>query len=303
VITGANSGLGFESAKALAGRGAHVIMAARDGVKNELAARTIRAAHPDAQLELRPLDLADLAAVRAFADALVAEGRAVDVLMNNAGVMAIPRRTTRDGFEMQLGTNHLGHFALTAWLLPALARAPAPRVVNVASMAHLQGRIDFDDLQGEQRYEPWARYAQSKLANLLFTYELDRRARRAGHALTAVAAHPGYTATNLQYVAPAMSGSRLMFGLMRVGNATVAMAGPRGALSQVRASVDPDVRGGDYYGPRGLGGLRGWPSKTRSNAASRDEGVAQRLWEVSRELTGAEFDALDRPPTPAGGPA
>lgn len=198
VVTGANSGLGLEATKALAARGATVVMACRDPARAQGAATAVREAVPGAHLEVMALDLASLTSVAAFAGEVTAKHRAIDVLMNNAGVMALPRALTPDGFELQLGTNHLGHFALTLRLLPALEAAAAPRVVTVASTAHRMGRIDFDDLMGERRYKPWPAYGQAKLANLLFAYELERRLRAAGHKALSVAAHPGYSATNLR---------------------------------------------------------------------------------------------------------
>ncbi|MEW6431155.1 MAG: oxidoreductase [Myxococcota bacterium] len=289
VVTGANSGLGLAATKALAAKGATVVMACRDPGRAEAAADGIRADVPQARLELRALDLASLDSVAAFAADVAKAHPAIDVLMNNAGVMALPKSRTKDGFETQLGTNHLGHFALTLRLLPALEAAAAPRVVVVASSAHRWGRIDFDDLMGEQRYAPWPRYGQSKLANLLFAYELERRLRAQGRKAIAVAAHPGYSATNLQHVAPKLTGSRAMGWLMDVGNAVLAMDAAQGALPQLRAATDPGVKGGEYYGPDGWFELRGWPVRVDSTPASKDEAVARRLWETSEALTGVAF--------------
>ncbi len=286
VVTGANSGLGLDATRALAAKGATVVMGCRDTARAEAAAASVRAEVPHARLEVRPLDLASLASIARFAADVSAAHPAVDVLMNNAGVMALPRANTQDGFDVQLGVNHLGAFALTLRLLPALEAAPAARVVAVASNAHRLGRIDFDDLHGERRDRPWARYGQSKLANLLCTYELERRLRALGRRAIAVAAHPGYTDTNLMHVAPRMTRARLMGWVMRAGGVVLAMPAAQGTLPQLRAATDPTVRGGEYYGPDGLFELRGAPVKVDSSAASKDEAVARRLWEVSEALTG-----------------
>ncbi len=251
LITGANSGLGFEAAKLLAQRGARAIMAVRDPVKGERAAVEIRRAVPAAQLELLSLDLASLASIRAAAAVFARDHNRLDVLINNAGVMAIPRRTTADGFEMQLGVNHLGHFTLTGLLLPILEQTPGARIVTVSSGMHIFGRINFADLQGERAYQPWLAYGQSKLANLLFAYELQRRLAAAGRQAISVAAHPGYAATNLQAVGPQMAGSALGQRLMAFANRFFAQSAAWGALPLVYAAVSPDVCGGDYSGPDG----------------------------------------------------
>ncbi|MBK9179038.1 MAG: SDR family oxidoreductase [Acidimicrobiales bacterium] len=293
VVTGANSGLGFHTARVLAARGAHVVLASRSADKAADAMALIRVDTPGADLDVLPLDLADLASVRAFAQRFADAHDRLDVLVNNAGVMATPYRRTADGFELQLGTNHLGHFALTGLLLPSLLAAPAPRVVTVSSGAHQMGRIDFDDLQGERRYRTWPAYGQSKLANLLFAYELARRVGAAGLPLVSAAAHPGYSATNLQAVGPRMSGAGLTERLAAIGNRLLAQDAARGALPQLYAATMPDVRSGDYYGPDGLLEMRGWPEQVSSSARSKDEAVARRLWHVSEELTGVRYDALD----------
>ncbi|MCX7706476.1 MAG: oxidoreductase, partial [Anaerolineae bacterium] len=286
LITGANSGLGFEAARLLAAKGARVILAVRDVTKGERAATDIRRGVPAADLAVLRLDLASLVSIRSAAtEVLRAEDR-LDMLINNAGVMAIPRRLTADGFEMQFGVNHLGHFALTGLLLPLLLRTPAARVVTVSSGAHVLGRIHFDDLHGERRYHPWAAYAQSKLANLLFAYELQRRLAAAGQRTISVAAHPGYAATNLQRVGPEMSGSKLGGWLMAASNRLLAQSAAMGALPEVYAATSPDVQGGDFIGPDGALGQRGFPKKVRSSARSYDLVAAARLWAVSEALTG-----------------
>ncbi len=290
IVTGANSGLGFEAARLLAGRGARVTLAVRNTAKGAAAAQSIRAAFPDAQLEVRSLDLADLSSIRHFASAFRTTHDWLDILLNNAGVMAIPRRETSDGFEMQFGANHLGHFALTGLLLPMLQVKSAARIVTVSSGVHVAGNINFDDLHGKRRYNNWLAYAQSKLANLLFAYELQRRLEQAGSPALSVAAHPGYAATNLQAVGPAMTGSRGSQALMRTANRTLAQSADMGALPLVYAAVGAEVQGGDYYGPGSLMGLRGFPVKSRSSRRSCDHVLAARLWAVSEELTGVTYD-------------
>jgi NAD(P)-dependent dehydrogenase (short-subunit alcohol dehydrogenase family) len=284
IVTGANSGLGAITARELARAGASVVLACRNTEKGDAAAAEIRAAAPDSQVRLAALDLGDLASVREFAGREGGDG--LDLLVNNAGVMAPPRRETADGFELQLGTNHLGHFALTAQLMPALLAAPAPRVVTISSSAHRTGRIDFDDLQSEHGYKRWRAYGQSKLANLLFCFELDRRARAAGLALKSVAAHPGYSATNLQTSGPE---SKLDRATMWVTNRVIAQSAEQGALPSLYAATVPDLESGSYVGPDGFMEGRGHPKLVGSTERARDEATARRLWEVSEELTGAEF--------------
>lgn len=288
VITGANSGLGLRSAEALARRGATVVLACRDPQRGEAARDAVAAvASAEAPVLVR-LDLSDQQSVRACAERLAAQLDRVDVLMNNAGIMAVPLRRTAEGWESQFATNHLGHFALTGLLLPLLARSAAPRVVTTSSNAHRIGRMDWDDLQGERRYRKWRAYGQSKLANLLFALELDRRARAAGSPLVSVAAHPGYAATHLQAVGPELSGARLLARLYEIGN-RFAQSDEMGALPQLYAATMPDVRGGEYFGPDGIGEWRGHPTRVRPSAAARDEAAARRLWEISERLTGVRF--------------
>lgn len=293
VVTGANSGLGLETTRALAGAGARVILACRSASKAEAAiAELARGGVARERLEFRALDLASLASIAAFAEALRADQPRVDLLINNAGVMALPYRETADGFEMQFGTNHLGHFALTGRVLELLLAAPAPRVVTVSSIMHKPGSINFDDLQSRRRYRKWPAYCQSKLANLLFAFELQRRAEAGGHALQSLAAHPGYASTNLQLVAPQMSGSALAKLAMSVGNSTFAQSARMGALPSLYAATAPEARGGEYYGPGGFQEMKGYPSRARSTARSRDRALARRLWEVSVELTAVDFGGL-----------
>jgi NAD(P)-dependent dehydrogenase (short-subunit alcohol dehydrogenase family) len=276
IVTGANSGIGHAAAAALGHAGATVVLAVRDQAKGEAAAASIRGT-----TEVRPLDLASLDSVRAFAAAWQGD---IDLLINNAGVMIPPLSRTADGFELQFGTNHLGHFALTNLLLPHVIG----RVVTVSSDAHRAGAIDFDDLNWERRrYRPWRAYGQSKLANLLFTSELQRHLTAAGSSVKATAAHPGYAATNLQ----SHSGSRVVaFAMEQLGNRLIAQDAAGGALPTLYAAV-ADIPGGSFAGPSGpFGlGLRGAPKLVGRSAAAGDEKVARRLWAVSETLTGVSF--------------
>lgn len=292
VVTGANSGIGYEAALVFARQRARVVLACRSEERAREASERIGRAVPKASLEVEPLDLASLASVRAFASRLAARHARVDVLCNNAGVMAIPRRLTADGFEMQLGVNHLGHFALTGLLLDCLLAAEHARIVTISSMAHRRGRVRFHDLDGARRYHPWAAYAQSKLANLLFAYELDRRLRRAKARAISVACHPGYAATNLQFVAPEETGAVFTGLVMRFGNTFLAQSAARGALPTLYAASAAGVEGGDFVGPRHLRGIWGAPVKQRSNRASHDQSVAERLWAVSVERTDVDYARL-----------
>ena len=287
VVTGANSGLGLEVARELARRGAAVVLACRDLAKGERALDAVRETATGPEPQLARLDLADLASVAGFAsaqDASHPEG--LDLLVNNAGIMAPPRGVTSDNFESQFGTNHLGHFALTGRLLPALLRRPCPRVVTVSSVAHRMGRIDFDDLQGARRYRRWRAYGQSKLANLLFALELDRRARAAGTALVSVAAHPGYAATKLQTSSPPAHEALAM----RLLNPLIAQSAAMGALPVLFAATVDDLPGGTYIGPDGPGEVRGHPRPVSPSRRAEDPEVARRLWEASERLTRVSFD-------------
>jgi NAD(P)-dependent dehydrogenase (short-subunit alcohol dehydrogenase family) len=288
VITGANSGLGLEATRSLTRKGATVLMACRNHEKARDAAALVRADHPDADLEILPLDLGDLASVRAFVDAL--RDRPIDVLLNNAGVMAIPRTLTKDGFELQLGTNHLGHFALTALLWPTLRDRPGARVINVSSSAHRTGRMTFDDLMRERAYERWSVYGQSKLANLLFTFALARRVAERGLGVTVAAAHPGYADTDLQAVGPRMTGSSLMAALMRLGNRLLAQPASAGAWPELYAATMPEVANGDYWGPDGLFELHGHPRRCGTTKLARVEADQERLWSESERLVGVRFE-------------
>ena len=301
LVTGANSGLGLQTATALAGAGATVLLGCRNLEKAKAATAEISSQHPGADLETVELDLGSLASVERAADAVAARGGDLDLLVNNAGVMAPPRRETADGFELQLGTNHLGHFALTGRLLEKLLASPAPRVVTVSSIAHRAGKIDFDDLNWERSYSRWPAYGRSKLANLLFTLELSRRAAEADSELVAAASHPGYAATNLQTAGPGMGPVGLIAKpVMKVANLLLAQSDANGALPSLYAATVPDVTGGEYFGPDGMGEQRGYPTRVGRSGRASDPETAKRLWEVSEELTGVSYDALAPPAAKAG---
>ena len=291
VVTGANSGIGFGAAVELARHGATVTLATRDPGRGADALARLKSEVPAADAGLGRLDLADLSSVRAFAAGYAPDG--LDLLVNNAGVMAVPLRHTPDGFESQFGTNHLGHFALTGLLLAKLLARPGARVVTVTSPYHKIGRIDFADLDAHGRYHKWPAYAQSKLANLLFTFELQRRADAAGVELLALSAHPGYAATNLQTAGPRLAGNKLMERASEVVSRVVGQSARDGALPTLRAATDPAVRGGEVFGPDGLLELRGAPKQVAVSRRARDRGVAERLWEASEEKTGVRYPALD----------
>ena len=291
LITGANNGLGLRAATALAGAGARIILACRNQTTGAQALDQVRRVGAGADHALVALDLADLGSVREAATKAVALAPAIDVLINNAGLMAVPFARTADGFEMQIGTNHFGHFAFTDGVLPAVLAASKPRIVTLASIAHRQGKIVLDDLNFERRgYRRMTAYQQSKLANLLFGSELARRSEAAGLSLKSVIAHPGVAATNLfDSMVPPIPGALVAthIGLRVFGNSET-----DGALSQLYAATMPDVRNGDYLGPNRLFGVRGPVSRSPQSKAARDETMAKRLWEKSVELTGARYDAL-----------
>jgi NAD(P)-dependent dehydrogenase (short-subunit alcohol dehydrogenase family) len=280
VVTGSNSGIGLVAARELARAGAHVVLACRNVEKGRAAAATI----PAGEVEVRQLDLASLSSVRAFAGEL--PGDRLDLLVNNAGVMAPPRRLTEDGFESQFGTNHLGHFALTGLLLGRLKAASEPRVVTLSSGAHRIGTIHFDDLMGERRYNNWLWYGQSKLANLMFCFELQKRASAAGSALTSMAAHPGYARTNLQFAGPKWYEQLIM----RVTNPVMGQSAEMGALPTLYAATSPDLPGGTFVGPDGFMEQRGHPHVVTGAGKAYDEDAWRRLWEVSEQLTGVQYE-------------
>jgi NAD(P)-dependent dehydrogenase (short-subunit alcohol dehydrogenase family) len=282
IVTGANTGIGFETAAALAAKNATVVMACRSRQKAEDAMARIRERTPNAKLELIELDLASLASVERFVEAFREQHDRLDLLINNAGVMVPPLGHTENGFELQFGCNHLGHFALTGRLLDLLEATDGARVVNVSSMAHRQGKMDFDNLNAEKGYRAMPAYGQSKLANLLFTFELQRRLDAKGSLVKATASHPGWTGTDLQRHS----------GLFRFLNTFFAQTPPMGALPTLRAATDPNAEGGDYFGPKGFYEMRGYPKKVGTTPAARNELDARRLWEVSENLTGVSYDSL-----------
>jgi NAD(P)-dependent dehydrogenase (short-subunit alcohol dehydrogenase family) len=297
IVTGANSGLGYQTVKQLADRGAHVIMACRDADRAAAALEKLRSDVVEPSAEVRALDLASLASIQEFAEGITAP---VNFLVNNAGVMALPKRKTVDGFEMQFGTNHLGHFALTGRLLPRLLAEPGARVVTVSSDVHRIGKIDFDNLNAEKRYGKWLAYGQSKLANLLFASELGRRANAADADLISVGVHPGYASTNLQTAGSKMSGNKITEKVAQLGNKVFAQSDANGALPILYALTSPDAVSGQYAGPSGPFGMRGSGVKPvpRSKRAT-DDATAKKLWDVSEQLTHVTYDfAAAEPPKP-----
>lgn len=293
VVTGGNSGIGYEAALALVGKGAHVVLAVRSAEKGQEALAAIRRAYPQAAVEVMALDLSDLGSVRRFAEVFRGRFEQLALLINNAGVMALPYRRTADGFEMQFGTNHLGHFALTGLLLPTILATPNARIVTVSSGLHTSGEIAFENLDGAQGYDRWRAYSQSKLANLLFAYELQHRFAKAGVAAISVGCHPGYAATNLQSAGPNMEGSRLRAAVMGVVNTLFGQSAAMGALPTLYAATAQGVNGCDYIGPLGMMGMRGAPGKVRSSERSYDRSLAARLWQVSEQLTAVRYVPLE----------
>lgn len=295
IVTG-TGGLGYETALELARAGAQVVLAGRNAAKGKAAVTLIADAVPGAQISFAMLDLADLASVRAFADGFLACHERLDILVNNAGVMALPtRELTRDGFEMQLGTNFLGAFVLTAHLLPALRRSDVARTIQLSSLAHRRGFIDFGDLQGEKRYAPWKAYSQSKLAMLIFARELQRRSDMHGWGLTSLAAHPGWAATELIGNGPA-STTGIMARGARVVEALLPLLGQSardGALPTLYAATAQDVMKGGYYGPDGFYEVRGAPAPAKATGEATDPAVWSRLWEAAEALTGQPFATAD----------
>ncbi|MFC5665367.1 oxidoreductase [Kitasatospora misakiensis] len=285
VVTGANSGLGLATTRAVARKGGQVILAVRDEAKGRRAAAEITAAQPGALLEVRRLDLADLDSVRSFADQLRADGTRPDVLVNNAGVMAPPRTLNGQGHEIQFAANHLGHFALTGLLLDLLAEGKDPRVVTVSSTNHRQGKVFFDDLSGERKYSPMGYYNQSKFANAVFGWELHQRLTAVGSPVRSLLAHPGYTATNLQTSSP-VGMVKVLFGRILT---PLAQAPDQGALPQLFAATAPDVESGQFIGPGGMAELRGAPKVVQLAPSAADAETGKRLWELSERLTAVRF--------------
>jgi NAD(P)-dependent dehydrogenase (short-subunit alcohol dehydrogenase family) len=294
VITGGNSGIGYEAARVLMQKGAHVVLACRDPKKMSAAAALLReagGASADQRISELVLDLSSLASIEKAAADLAGMHSKVDVLINNAGVMALPERATADGFEMQFGTNHLGHFAFTGRVLPLVLAAPHGRIVTVSSLLHDRGHIEFNDIPKPKVYDPDKQYSMSKLANVLFTNELQRKLKAAKTNAIAVACHPGYSDTNLQHAGPQMTGSTWMALAMRMSNTFFAQPSSMGALGTLYAAAG-DVDGGEYIGPVRFFNSRGPPVKTKSCAESYDEKIAARLWDVSSELTHVAYDFM-----------
>jgi NAD(P)-dependent dehydrogenase (short-subunit alcohol dehydrogenase family) len=288
LITGANSGIGYQAALELARHGAHVLMGVRSRAKGEAAlARLLREA-PRASAEIVELDMASLASIRRFAEGYAGP---LDVLVNNAGVMALPtRELTEDGFERQFGTNHLGHFALTGLLMPKLLAASAPRVVTVSSLAHRNGTMDFDNLQSEKSYVPWDAYNQSKLANLLFARELDRRVRAAGLSLRSIPVHPGISRTSIIDNGP--GGGSLKMVMLKILSPLITQDDAAGALPTLYGATAPEAKGGEYIGPDGFQAFRGSPTVEQPRPQALDEAAGKRLWSVSEQLTGVVYPGL-----------
>jgi NAD(P)-dependent dehydrogenase (short-subunit alcohol dehydrogenase family) len=288
VITGATGGLGFETALALAGAGATVVLTGRNDAKGQEAIQRIRSQFANAKISYETLDLANLASVADFAARFAAVHASLDLLINNAGVMSLPRRqTTADGFEMQFSTNYLGHYALTARLLPSLRRGSQPRVVNLSSLAHRSGKIDFDDLQGARSYSPWRAYCQSKRAMLMFAFELQRRSNALGWGLMSNAAHPGYARTDLIPNGPGASG--LFWQINKALQRFVSHSAAAGALPTLFAATSPEAQPAGYYGPDWIYELKGPPVPAKIMPQAKDAAVAARLWDVSAALTGVSF--------------
>ncbi|MEU7146477.1 oxidoreductase [Streptomyces sp. NPDC045456] len=289
VVTGANSGIGYITARELARRGARTVLACRNEARGHAALARLRSEVPEAEAEFRQLDLADLASVRAFAAGLdTFDGNRLDLLINNAGVMALPHRRTADGFEMQFGTNHLGHFALTGLLLPKLLATPGARVVTVSSGFHVLGNVDLDDLNSERGYRRWIAYGRSKSANLLFVHELSRRLARAGSQVVAVAAHPGYADTNLQTAGVRMEGRTGAERVVALANRVVGQSAESGALPTLCAATAPHMKPDAFLGPRT--GLRGATAPSPRAPWTRNDETSARLWDASEELTGVRYD-------------
>lgn len=291
LITGANSGIGYQAALELARHGAHVLLGCRDNAKGAAAVQRLLREAPGASAEAVSLDMASLASIREFAAALRQRGTPLDVLINNAGVMALPQRQlTPDGFERQFGTNHLGHFALTGLVMPQLLQAPAPRVVTVASLAHRNGKIDFQNLQSERSYKPWDAYNASKLANILFARELERRAKAAHSRLISIPVHPGVSQTSI--VANGPGANDLKTRVLFTFASFLTSRDAEGALPTLYAATSPQVRGGEYIGPDGWMEFKGSPRVVQPRPQALDEAVGERLWTVSEHLTGVQYPPL-----------
>lgn len=286
IVTGSSSGIGFEAARVLAEKQATVIIAVRNLEKGNKAIEKILSQNKEADVKVMELDLANLESVEKFAENFKKEYSRLDLLINNAGVMIPPYSKTADGFELQFGTNHLGHYALTGLLLELLLATEGARIVNVSSGAHKAGKLDFDDLNWEKRrYSAWRAYGDSKISNLYFTYELNRKLKENNLDLLVTAAHPGYTATELQ---------RNM-GVFEFLNHIFAQSVSMGTLPTLRAATENGLKGGEYFGPNGFMEMRGFPVRVESNELSKDESIAKKLWEISENLTGVKFEFKAKP--------
>ncbi|UUU34056.1 oxidoreductase [Streptomyces sp. CA-210063] len=291
VVTGANSGIGYVAARELARRGAHVVLACRSEGRGAAALERMSSEVPEGSVELMRLDLGDLGSVREFAEAYGSANDRLDLLVNNAGVMAVAQSRTADGFETQFGTNHLGHFALTGLLLPMLLAAPGARVVTVSSSMHMRANIDIGDLNSERNYGRWLAYGRSKTANLLFTHELARRLATHGSDVVAAAAHPGYAATNLQTAGPSAEGRKGVERFMRIGNRFFAQSAEAGALPTLYAATAPDVGPDAFIGPSFVM-WRGTPGPSKRAPWTLNDQAGERLWSASEQLTGVTYDEL-----------
>lgn len=279
IITGANSGIGYEACKIMAKSGARIVMACRNMGKAETAYKNIIGSYPDARLEIMELNLASQSSIKNFVREYRSKYSKLDILINNAGVMATPYKITEDGFELQFGTNHLGHFALTGLLMDLLLKTADSRVVNVSSIAHFNGTIHFEDLKAEKWYSPMKAYRQSKLANLLFSYELQRKFEESGSDSISVAVHPGISSTNI---------IELPAWLEKLKELLL-MSAEKGALSTIKGATDPGLKGGEFIGPAGIRQMFGYPAVLKSDKSSYNREVWQRLWKVSEEMTGIEY--------------
>ena len=294
VITGANSGLGLECTKILAGKGGHVVMAVRNMSKGEAAREEVLALHPTASLHVMQADMGDLSSVKAFAEAFKAKYDRLDILLNNAGIMAVPYQTTVDGFEMQLGVNHLGHFALTAHLIDVIINTPGARIHSVSSSANYMGSINFDDINSEKDYGRWDAYGQSKLANVFFAYELQNRLTAAGVDAISNVSHPGFVIGNLQANSVEKSGTGLEALAYRfLVGPLMAQDISMGVLPMLYGMTAKDAKGGVFYGPRTLN-MRGYPAQKKPNKAAHNDADLKRFWEVSEQMTGVTFAALEQ---------
>lgn len=290
IVTGANSGTGYETVKALASKGAHVVMGCRNLEKAETAKNTILSELPEASLEIIQLDLSDLQSVRNFVDEFSKKHQSLDLLINNAGIMTTPYRKTVDEFELQLGTNHFGHFALTGLLIDKIIATENSRIVTMSSVAHAMGKMDYEDLNWEKSYSRTGAYGRSKLANLLFTYELQRKLDERGNKTMSLASHPGWTKTNLQSTGLRLGGGYLFRAVLKIGNNLFAQKSWQGALPMLYAATDPEAESGAYYGPDGRGEWKGYPKLAKSSEASYNTESAKKLWELSKELTGVKYN-------------